>query len=76
MAFPARPVRCGAPIVAFPRSTSRYRHDLHPAAVWSFLREPTTDLTVGDQPASPLEGSGRAGSPDPSPRSRGSCSAA
>jgi hypothetical protein len=55
----------GAPIRGLPAVSLALPPDLHPVAVWSFLNEPLTDLTVDDRPASPLEWLRSGGSPDP-----------
>ena len=53
--FPRAQFDAGAPIRGLPAVSLALPPDLHPVAVWTFLREPTTDLSVGDRPASPLE---------------------
>src|SRR5215208_261337 len=53
--FPRAQFDDGAPIRGLPAVSLALPTDLHPVAVWTFLREPTTDLPVGDRPASPLE---------------------
>lgn len=63
--FPRAQFEDGAPIRGLPAVSLALPPDLHPVAVWSFLREPSTDLTVGDRPASPLEWLRSGGSPDP-----------
>jgi hypothetical protein len=63
--FPRAQFADGAPIRGLPAVSLAIPPDLHPVAVWSFLREPSTDLTVGDRPASPLEWLRSGGSPDP-----------
>jgi hypothetical protein len=63
--FPRAQFEDGAPIRGLPAVSVALPPDLHPVAVWSFLREPTTELTVGDRPASPLEWLRSGGSPDP-----------
>ena len=55
----------GAPIRGLPAVSLAMPPDLHPVAVWTFLREPTTDLTLGDRAASPIEWLRSGGSPDP-----------
>jgi len=55
----------GAPIRGLPAVSLALPADLHPLAVWTFLREPTTDLAVGDQATSPLDWLRSGGSPDP-----------
>ena len=63
--FPRAQFDDGAPIRGLPAVSLALPPDLHPVAVWSFLREPSTDLTLGDRPASPLEWLRSGGSPDP-----------
>ena len=63
--FPRAQFDDGAPIRGLPAVSLAMPPDLHPVAVWSFLREPSTDLTVDDRPASPLEWLRSGGSPDP-----------
>ncbi len=63
--FPRAQFDDGAPIRGLPAVSLALPPDLHPVAVWSFLREPTTDLTVGDRPSSPLEWLRSGGSPEP-----------
>ena len=62
--FPRAQFDDGAPIRGLPAVSLALPPDLHPVAVWSFLREPTTDLPIGDRPASPLEWLRSGGSPD------------
>ncbi len=63
--FPRAQFDDGAPIRGLPAVSLALPPDLHPVAVWSFLREPSTDLALGDRPASPLEWLRSGGSPDP-----------
>ncbi len=63
--FPRAQFDDGAPIRGLPAVSLAMPPDLHPVAVWTFLREPTTDLTVGDRAASPIEWLRSGGSPDP-----------
>lgn len=63
--FPRAQFDDGAPIRGLPAVSLAIPPDLHPVAVWSFLREPSTDLAVGNRPASPLEWLRSGGSPDP-----------
>jgi hypothetical protein len=63
--FPRAQFDEGAPIRGLPAVSLALPPDLHPVAVWTFLREPTTELTVGDRPSSPLEWLRSGGSPDP-----------
>lgn len=63
--FPRAQFDAGAPIRGLPAVSLALPPDLHPVAVWSFLREPSTDLTVGDRPASPLDWLRSGGSPEP-----------
>jgi hypothetical protein len=63
--FPRAQFDDGAPIRGLPAVSLALPPDLHPVAVWTFLREPTTELTVGDRPSSPLEWLRSGGSPDP-----------
>jgi hypothetical protein len=63
--FPRAQFDAGAPIRGLPAVSLALPPDLHPVAVWAFLREPSTDLPVGERPASPLEWLRSGGSPDP-----------
>jgi hypothetical protein len=63
--FPRAQFAEGAPIRGLPAVNLALPADLHPVAVWSFLSEPTTDLSVGDRPASPLEWLRSGGAPEP-----------
>ena len=63
--FPRAQFEAGAPIRGLPAVSLALPPDLHPVAVWTFLREPTTDLPVADRPASPLEWLRSGGSPEP-----------
>lgn len=63
--FPKAQFQDGAPIRGLPAVSLALPPDLHPVAVWTFLREPSTDLAVDDRPASPLEWLRSGGSPDP-----------
>jgi hypothetical protein len=62
--FPRAQFDDEAPIRGLPAVSLALPPDLHPVAVWTFLREPTTDLAVDDRPASPLEWLRSGGSPD------------
>ena len=62
--FPRAQFADGAPIRGLPAVSLALPPDLHPVAVWTFLREPSTDLAIGEQPASPLEWLRSGGSPD------------
>lgn len=63
--FPRAQFEAGAPIRGLPAVSLALPPDLHPVAVWTFLREPTTDLPVAERPASPLEWLRSGGSPEP-----------
>ena len=63
--FPRAQFADGAPIRGLPAVSLALPPDLHPVATWTFLNEPTSDLPVGDRPASPLEWLRSGGSPDP-----------
>ena len=63
--FPRAQFADGAPIRGLPAVSLALPADLHPVAVWSFLRDPSPDLAVHDRPASPLEWLRSGGSPDP-----------
>lgn len=63
--FPRAQFEAGAPIRGLPAVSLALPPDLHPVAVWTFLREPSTDLPVADRPASPLEWLRSGGSPEP-----------
>lgn len=63
--FPRAQFDHRGPIRGLPAVSLALPADLHPVAVWTFLREPTTELTVGDRPSSPLEWLRSGGSPDP-----------
>ena len=63
--FPRAQFHEGAPIRGLPAVSLAIPPDLHPVAVWTFLREPTTDLAVGERATSPLEWLRSGGSPDP-----------
>ena len=63
--FPRAQFADGAPIRGLPAVSLALPPDLHPIAVWSFLNEPSTDLALGDRPATPLEWLRSGGSPDP-----------
>ena len=63
--FPRAQFDDGAPIRGLPAVSLAIPPDLHPVAVWSFLREPTAELAVNERPASPLEWLRSGGSPEP-----------
>lgn len=63
--FPRGQFAEAAPIRGLPAVSLALPSDLHPVAVWSFLTEPSTDLPIDDQPASPLDWLRSGGSPDP-----------
>ena len=63
--FPRAQFADRAPIRGLPAVSLAIPPDLHPVAVWSFLREPIADLALNERPASPLEWLRSGGSPDP-----------
>jgi hypothetical protein len=63
--FPRAQFDDGAPIRGLPAVSLALPPDLHPVAVWGFLREPSSDLPVADRPATPLEWLRSGGSPEP-----------
>ena len=63
--FPRAQFADGAPIRGLPAVSLALPADLHPVAVWTFLNDPSTDLAVGDEPASPLEWLRSGGAPEP-----------
>ena len=62
--FPRAQFADGAPIRGLPAVSLALPADLHPVAVWTFLNDPSTDLPVGDRPATPLEWLRSGGAPD------------
>ena len=63
--FPRAQFDDGAPIRGLPAVSLALPRDLHPVAVWGFLREPSSDLPIAKRPASPLEWLRSGGSPEP-----------
>jgi hypothetical protein len=63
--FPRAQFADGAPIRGLPAVTLALPPDLHPVAVWTFLNDPSTDLPVNDEPASPLDWLRSGGAPEP-----------
>jgi hypothetical protein len=63
--FPRAQFADGAPIRGLPAVSLAMPPDLHPVAAWAFLNEPSSDLPVGDRPASPLDWLRSGGSPEP-----------
>ena len=63
--FPRAQFADDAPIRGLPAVSVALPPDLHPVAMWTFLNEPSTDLAIGDRPASPLDWLRSGGSPDP-----------
>jgi excisionase family DNA binding protein len=63
--FPRAQFADGAPIRGLPAVSVAMPPDLHPVAVWAFLKEPSSDLPVGDRPVSPLDWLRSGGSPEP-----------
>jgi hypothetical protein len=63
--FPRAQFADAAPIRGLPAVSLALPADLHPVAIWAFLNEPSTDLAIDDQPATPLQWLRSGGSPDP-----------
>lgn len=63
--FPRGQFADDAPIRGLPAVALAMPRDLHPVAAWAFLNDPSSDLAVGDEPASPLDWLRSGGSPDP-----------
>ena len=63
--FPRAQFADGAPIRGLPAVSLALPPDLHPVAVWTFLTDPSSDLAVGDEPASPLDWLRSGGAPEP-----------
>jgi hypothetical protein len=62
--FPRAQFDDGAPVRGLPAVSLALPVDLHPVAVWSFLNDPSPDLTVDDRPSSPLDWLRSGGSPE------------
>jgi hypothetical protein len=62
--FPRAQFADGAPVRGLPAVSLALPVDLHPVAVWSFLNDPSPDLTVDDRPSSPLDWLRSGGSPE------------
>lgn len=62
--FPRAQFADGAPVRGLPAVSLALPADLHPVAVWSFLNDPSPDLTVDDRPSSPLDWLRSGGSPE------------
>src|SRR5689334_13041375 len=63
--FPRAQIADAAPIRGLPAVSLALPRDLHPVAVWTFLNDRTSDLTIDDRPASPLEWLRSGGDPEP-----------
>lgn len=63
--FPRGQFAAAAAIRGLPAVALALPRDLHPVAAWTFLNEPSADLAVGDEPASPLDWLRSGGPPEP-----------